>query len=81
MDKNFSLKGECRWVSVNKIKQEIYNETGRRFIHRGWARSADGYQTDTIIEPEAFELVCVKLWEARAELERERAKKWWNFWK
>ena len=79
-------EAEANRIAAGKVIKELQGKSGTRVIHIGSARSFDGqYTTNEIVEVDAFCKACAMLMETReqlsrtrAELERERAKKWWQ---
>ena len=76
-----SLKGSHTDWSVEEIKREL-RELGFEPVYLGQAKSHDGsYNSSFVVEYEAFNYVCRMLYKTRKELQMEREKKWWKFWK
>ena len=76
-----SLKGSHISPSVEAIKHEL-RDLGFQPVYYGTARSYDGkYESSIVIDHAAFDYVCNMLYKTRKELQCEREKKWWKFWK
>ena len=81
MDVKYSLKGSHISPAAHSIRQELH-DLGFQVTYLGTARSYDGeYNSSIIINAQAFEYVCEMLYKTRKELQMEREKKWWKFWK
>lgn len=76
-----SLKGSHTDPRVEEVKREL-RELGFIPVIFGESRSYDGsYKSSFVVEVAAFDYVCRELYKTRLELQAEREKKWWKFWK
>ena len=82
MDTKYSLKGCTISPYVNEIKKELHDlGFNTRYYYGNFYSLDDESKLGVAVDAETFNHVCIMLYKTRMQLQAERKKKWWMFWK
>ena len=82
MDIKHSLKSDnLTSPIVLEIKKELNDLGFNTEYFYGNFRSYYGSESNIVIDAETFSHLCLMLHKTRKQLQEERKKKWWKFWK